>query len=225
MNKSLREILNQAKRFFVGPIYDEVHFPPGFHFGTRGRFACELLLDASPSMEDDDYPPSRFAAAKQAATRFLETCVEQTPDALVGVIFYSESATVAAPLLPAKAQLQQLRRAIGGGEIDSSTNIGAGLIAAEREFFSAGPEISPTVVLLTDGHSNTGPEPVPIASRLKERGIRLDIIGIGGSPSQVNESELKQMASILDGQLRYWFIRDKITLVRKFEALALGRLH
>lgn len=225
MHTSFRDMVDKAKRFFVGPTCDEVSFPPGFHFGARGRFACELLLDASPSMEDDDYPPSRFAAAKQAATRYLETCAVQTPDALMGVVFYAESATVAAPLLPVKAHLRQLRSAISGGEIDSATSIGAGLIAAHRELVSAGPEVSPEILVLTDGHSNTGPEPVPIARRLKEHGVRLSMIGIGGSPSDVNEDELKQMASVVDGQLRYWFIRDTPTLVRRFETLALGRLH
>ena len=105
-----------------------------------------------------------------------------------------------------------------------ATNIGAGLITAGRELMALGAAVSPAIVLLTDGHSNTGPDPVQVASQLKAMNVRLDIIGIGGSPSQVNEADLKQMASILDGQLRYWFIRDKTTLVRKFEALALGKL-
>jgi hypothetical protein len=73
-----------------------------------------------------------------------------------------------------------------------------------------------------DGHDDG--DPVRAAEQLKQAGIRLDIIGIGGSPSQVNEHELKQMASFFEGQLRYWFIRDTATLVRKFEALALGKV-
>jgi Ca-activated chloride channel family protein len=224
MKTSLRDMLNQARRFIAGEISGDYRFPHGFHFAPRGGLAYELMLDASLSMQYDDYPPSRFAAAKQAATGFLQKCVEQTPAALVGVIFYAESARIASPLLPAKTHFPQLRQAIGSGEIESATNIGAGLITAGQELMATGPAVSPAIVLLTDGYANTGPDAVQIASQLKEMGVRLDVIGIGGSPSHVNEAELKQMASILDGQLRYWFIRDTATLIRKFEALALGKL-
>jgi Mg-chelatase subunit ChlD len=224
MKTSLRNMLNQASRLFTREIFGDYRFPPDFHFASYGRLAYELVLDASPSMDDHDYPPSRFAAAKQAATGFLQKCAQQTPEALVGVTFYAEFSSVAAPLLPAKTHLHQLRQAIDAGEIEIATNIGAGLIAAGQELMTLGAAVSPTILLLTDGYSNTGPDPVQIASQLKAMNVRLDIIGIGGSPSQVNEAELKQMASILDGQLRYWFIRDTTTLVRKFEALALGKL-
>lgn len=224
MKMSLRNMLNQAGRLFTSEIFGDYRFPPDFHFASHGRLAYELVLDASPSMDDNDYPPSRFAAAKQAATGFLQKCAQQTPEALVGVTFYAESARVAAPLLPAKAHLHQLRQAIDGGEIETATNIGAGLITAGQQLMALGAAVSPAIVLLTDGYSNTGPDPFQIASQLKAMNVRLDIIGIGGSPSQVNEAELKRMASILQGQLRYWFIRDTTTLVRKFEALALGKL-
>jgi len=40
----------------------------------------------------------------------------------------------------------------------------------------------------------------------------------------VNEAQLKKVASVLEGQLRYWFIRDTPSLVRRFEALALGKV-
>ena len=52
----------------------------------------------------------------------------------------------------------------------------------------------------------------------------IDVIGIGGSPADVNEAQLKQVASVVDGKLRYWFIRDVGSLQRRFEALALGRV-
>lgn len=224
MQASFQHLLNQARHFITGDGFSDSQFRKDFRFASPGRLAYELVLDASPSMDDNDYPPSRFAAAKQAATGFLQKCVAQTPDALVGVIFYAESARIATPLSPSKAQYGQLLSAIESGRIAPATNIGTALITAGQELTAKGVAVSPVVLLLTDGHSNTGPDPVQIASDLKEMGVRLDIIGIGGSPSDVNESELKRMASILEGQSRYWFIRDTHTLVRKFEALALGRV-
>lgn len=222
--KSLSEIIYHARQLMSQPFTVNHPFSPGFIFKPTGRLAYELVLDVSGSMEASDYPPSRFAAAKKAAIGFLQKCAEQTPDALVGVVFYGSEATVAARLLPARSHQDQLLRAIEDGEIAGSTDIPSGLLAAGNEFVAGGAGLNPAIVLLTDGHSNSGTDPVGAATQLKRAGIRLDIIGIGGSPSQVNEHELKQMASVFEGQLRYWFIRDNATLVRKFEALALGKV-
>jgi hypothetical protein len=45
--------------------------------------------------------------------------------------------------------------------------------------------------------------------------------GIGGSPKDVNEAQLRKMASVVDGETRYWFIESAAELTRKFEVLAL----
>src|SRR5436190_203149 len=107
--------------------------PADFRFACRGRLAYALVLDASPSMEIEDYLPSRFAAAKQSANGFLERCAEQTPEALVGVIFYSDSAQLCSSLVPAKQNINQLRRALDAGEVSPTTNISAGLLKARDE--------------------------------------------------------------------------------------------
>ena len=215
--KPLGEIFDEVKRLISGGI------PTGFRFANNVQPAFVIVLDASPSMEADDYPPSRFVAAKQAANSFLQRCAERTPEALVGIVFYSESARVASGLMPVKQHRNQLRQAIESGEIEPATNISAGLSMACDELVAKGPDLNPDIILLTDGHATVGPDPVKTAAGLKEIGIQIDIIGIGGSPDDVNESQLKQMASIVNGQLRYWFIRDRFALVRKFEALALGK--
>jgi len=81
---------------------------------------------------------------------------------------------------------------------------------------------SPRIVLLTDGHSTEG-DPLTTAAKIKTDGIQLDIIGIGGSPSEVDEKSLRQMASVVDGEIRYWFIRSVGDLVRRFEFLGLRK--
>ena len=101
------------------------------------------------------------------------------------------------------------------------TNIGEALKLAAREAERVPSPANPTVILLTDGGSNHGPDPVKVAAALKGRDIQLDIIGIGGSPAEVNEADLKRMASVVNGQLRYWFIESSDALVDRFEALAL----
>jgi hypothetical protein len=46
----------------------------------------------------------------------------------------------------------------------------------------------------------------------------------GGSSASVNEPQLKRMASVVNGELRYWFIRSVGELVKKFKVLALREI-
>src|SRR5207247_9872533 len=106
----------------------------------------------------------------------------------------------------------------------SATNITAGLAVAQREHQKFCTPRERRIVLLTDGESNTGSDPVAAATGIKSSGIQLDIIGIGGSPREVNEKNLKRMASVVRGELRYWFIGSVGELVQRFETLALREI-
>lgn len=77
------------------------------------------------------------------------------------------------------------------------------------------------IIMLTDGEHNQGGSPITVASRLKNAGVIIDCIGIGGSPKDVDEKLLKKIASHnLDGSIRYCFIGDQQQLLRKYENLA-----
>jgi Mg-chelatase subunit ChlD len=184
----------------------------------------ELVVDVSPSMDEPDYPPSRLEGAQKAATRFLNRRREVNPKDLVGIVAFSERAKVIAPPVPVADNFSDLCDAIQSLSTSSCTNIAAGLKLAHREIARVRHPRKPRILLLTDGHSNTGSDPETAASEVKNAGIQLDIIGIGGSPEEVNEPMLKRMASVLEGQRRYWFIRSVGQLVRKFEALALREI-
>jgi hypothetical protein len=216
--RSIREIWSAVKR----PVTREI--PLDYRFGPGGGLAYELVLDSSLIMLVTDYFPSRLTAARQAAKGFVNRCAGHTPDALVGVVYYGDCAYVASGLVPVGKCFQALHQAIDSGGIEDNTNISAGLTKAGSEFAAQDCDLSPVIVLLTNGHWNRGRDPVMAASELKKAGIQIDIIGIGASPAEVNEADLKRMASVVNGQLRHWFIRDTLTLVRQFEALALGQV-
>jgi hypothetical protein len=77
------------------------------------------------------------------------------------------------------------------------------------------------IVMLSDGEQTQGPSPLPIAEGLKEMGVTIDCIGIGGRPENVDEAALKAIASTNpDGSPRYCFIKDRESLIRKYETLA-----
>lgn len=181
-----------------------------------------LVIDASGSMMESDYPPTRLEGAKKAAARFLEKRFASAPDAYVGIVIFGDSAEVVAPPLPLKDSMAELRAAIDGVAIIGSTNIGAGLRLA-REVIQSNPNrLTPRIVLLTDGHSILG-NPESAAEKVKAAGVQLDIIGIGGSPAEVDEESLRRMASVVNGELRYWFIKSVAELVRRFEFLGLRK--
>jgi hypothetical protein len=77
------------------------------------------------------------------------------------------------------------------------------------------------IIMLSDGEHNCGGSPKSVASRLKNAGVIIDCIGIGGSPEDVDEELLKEIASNNpDGSVRYCFIGDQTQLLRKYKTLA-----
>jgi Ca-activated chloride channel family protein len=183
-----------------------------------------LAIDVSPSMGQADYPPSRLEGAVRAARRYLNTLAKAESPTLVGIVDFHGQAQLVSHPLPATSHHQQLLGSLNGLHTGQGTNIGAALSLASRELALVPSATRPTILLLTDGDSNQGPDPVKVAEGLKARGMQLDIIGIGGSPAEVNESDLKRMASETGGQLRYWFIDSVDALVQRFEALALREI-
>jgi len=189
-----------------------------------GPRAVILDIDVSPSMEQCDYHPTLLEGAKRAAQRYLAVMSRQEPETLIGVVdFHGEDELVTHPL-PIGHHHRQLLEFLMRLHTGSCTNIGAALQLAGRELTRIRSPRQPTVILLTDGESNQGPDPLTVSEELKARGIQLDIIGIGGSSAEVNEMDLKRMASVKNGQLRYWFIESADALVEQFEALALREL-
>jgi Mg-chelatase subunit ChlD len=196
---------------------------PDYDESARARTVI-ITIDVSPSMEDCDYHPTRLEGAKRAVSRYLATMAHYEPQTLIGIVdFHGEAKPVSHPL-PIGEQRRELGQALKRLHTGCCTNIGAGLQLASRELALVPSPSDPTVILLTDGDSNQGPSPLRVANDLKAQNIQLDIIGIGGSPAEVNERQLRRMASVVNGQLRYWFIESADALVQRFEALALREI-
>ncbi len=180
-----------------------------------------LVLDVSGSMLEDDYKPTRLDGAKTAGCAFLRKLQEVRPESLAAAVSFGDRGRTVCKPLRVGDGLAHLEAKIRGLKYDGATNMASGLKLA-RELISKCPRSGGgRIVVLTDGHANKGGDPEPVAEKLKRQGIQLDIIGIGGSPSDVNERQLRRMASVVDNERRYWFIGNVPELVKKFEALAL----
>ncbi len=183
-----------------------------------------LVIDVSGSMGMGDYKPSRLDGAKTASKHFLTRLLEVESSASVGLVKFGSWAKVVSHPLPVRADVMTLESRIESLSISGATNIGDGLKKAGSEITRIQNYKYPRILLLTDGDSTDGPDPVGVAKRLKAQGIQIDIIGIGGSRNEVNEKDLKQMASVINGELRYWFIESVPELVKKFETLAIREI-
>jgi len=160
-----------------------------------------LAIDVSGSMCSTDIEPSRLEAAEQAASSFVERQASTTQIGIVAFSGFGE--VVQAPtsdeevLLDAIRSLTTGRRtAIGSGiltsidaiaEVDPTvaksvdeTAPGASAIP-EPPAVPLGAYAPDIVVLLTDGVSNYGPEPLDAAQQARDRGVRVYTIGFGTS--------------------------------------------
>lgn len=156
-----------------------------------------LAIDVSRSMCSTDIQPSRILAAKAAATSFVE---REGGSSLVGLVAFSGfAAIIQSPtadsemLLDAIKSLNVARRtAIGSGilksidaiaEVDKTVPLSV-FGPASADTAPARPKGSFTpaiIVLLTDGVSNVGPDPLDAAQQAVNRGIRVYTIGFGTS--------------------------------------------
>ncbi|HEU4671887.1 MAG TPA: VWA domain-containing protein [Candidatus Limnocylindrales bacterium] len=153
-----------------------------------------LALDVSGSMCSSDIPPTRLAAAEDAAASFVQN---QPSSTQIGIVAFGGFAELVQPptrdrelLLDAIRSLTTGRRtAIGSGilgAIDAISEVDPAVPKSQADpSLSGPPAVAPgayvpdIVVLLTDGASNTGPEPVDAAQQAKDRGIRVYTIGFG----------------------------------------------
>jgi Ca-activated chloride channel family protein len=161
-----------------------------------GQTTVILAIDVSRSMCATDIPPNRLQAAEAAAASFIE---DQGSTTRIGIVAFAGFAEmVQAPttdrevLLDVVASLATGRRtAIGSAileSIDAIAEIDAAVAPSQGEDDPPGPAPAPVprgayaaaiIVLLTDGASNAGPEPVEAAQQAANRGLRVYTIGFG----------------------------------------------
>jgi uncharacterized protein YegL len=180
-----------------------------------------IVQDVSWSMGISDYLPTRLAGGIQAAIEYINTRAEHCPNDRIAVVSFSHTARVVVALSSIAAKekiIKAVRRLSAGG----GTDIAEGLKKASEIFQD---QLVCTndrqIILLTDGH---GGHPVGMANRLKDKcNVVIDVVGIGGSPCDVNVSLLRKVATTdPDGLNHYRFIRDSKALKEHYKQLATG---
>jgi len=198
-----------------------------------------FVIDVSGSMSSDDYPPTRVGAAGDASLAFLrESAARGGADHQAGVVTFNTRGRLALPPTDIRrigAFESVFDELDGDGGTDFSAGLrevraaldcggGAGLMGrllAKVKPAAVDPSVVRHVVFLSDGHSFAKSSAKSTAKELREAGVILETVGIGGSPEDVDERLLKAMASKDEqGEPRYRFIGDRQALLVEFKAKA-----
>ncbi|GCE08554.1 VWA domain-containing protein [Dictyobacter aurantiacus] len=193
----------------------------------RDRANVMLVFDVSGSMGSTDMTPSRIMAARQAAHLFVNALPASVQ---VGVISFNNVAVVRAPLTADHSLIQRSIDTLlpGGG-----TAIGDGLNAAldqlrQQAKDNNGNTIPSTIVLLSDGASNSGSDPMEAARRAHQQHIKVNTVGVGARnsvsvgeghlSSGLDEAALKAIADQTGG--RYFYAGATKTLRQVYTDLS-----
>lgn len=141
-----------------------------------------LVLDRSGSMSGVP-----LAAMKEGSDTFIDIIQQATDDGSgsgdlgsgtrMGVVSFSSSAVVDAPLT---ASVRQLKGAVDALTAGGSTNHGDAFATA-TQLLETGTNPVKVMVLFTDGNTTAGPPPSPIAAQARDKGIIIYCIGLVGA--------------------------------------------
>ncbi len=198
-----------------------------------------LAIDNSGSMRATDVKPTRMGAAQAAAKAFME---DQPRQMRVGVVGVAAAAVVQTPTTNREDVAQAIDRlqpqrgtALGSGIIISLATLlpGQGIDVAKltgegqpppttvgppkppepkKPVVPSGSNTALAIVLVTDGQSNTGPDPIKAAEIAAEHGVRVFTVGIGTPEGttlsvdgfslrvRLDEDQLKKIATTTNGE-------------------------
>lgn len=134
-----------------------------------------ILMDISRSMDVTEVPPSRLAAAREAAVQAIERLAGDR----VGLVVFAGSARVRFPLTTDTAAAARVISSLETGVVfvEGGTDVAAGLELA-RTLLTAENPGGRLVLLLTDG-DNLGGDIAPVANAYRADGIELLVAGTG----------------------------------------------
>jgi uncharacterized protein YegL len=181
------------------------------------------IQDVSGSMGWTDCAPSRLEASKKATEAYLRRRAALSPGDRIGIVTFNNYGRVALPLTEI-TRLDAILLCLASLRVAGGTNIAEGLKAANSVFAQDVALNSQfiryrRILLLTDGH---GGKPLSWARHLKNAGVLIEVIGVGGTTSDVDEALCRKVATTDSHGVHYWFFRDTDALVAHYENLASG---
>ncbi len=141
------------------------------------RASIMLTTDYSGSMQATDVAPTRLAAARAAAERFLG----QVPDTVrIGLVTFNQAPRlVESPTTDRDVIRAAIRSLQPSGGTATGEALAVSLTALAAETDDAGVRVPSAIVLLSDGKSVRGRPPSELALRAKELKIPIYTVALG----------------------------------------------
>jgi len=162
-----------------------------------------LVIDASKTMDQTDFKPTRLAAAQEAAEAFVEQLPE---DFRVGLVTYAiEPALLTAPTIDHGEVLTELQSPPRGNRTVIGEGLSESLDAIEAEWLSGPTDAA--VILLSDGLDTPQDsiDPLDAAARARDLEIPIHTLLLGeetGEPGGANPELMTGIASQSGGSAR-----------------------
>ncbi|MDO9354596.1 MAG: VWA domain-containing protein [Solirubrobacteraceae bacterium] len=189
-----------------------------------------LVTDRSGSMNAQDVSGGRMAAAKKAGNTFLSMVPD---DVRVGLIAFSHQVQLLqSPTVDRDAVKVQLDRLKPGGSTAAGDAL-ARAMAVLRPEDAKGKPAPAAIILLSDGESVRGQDPIPIAQDAKKAGVKIYTVALGTDQGVLrtekpdgtvreqrvppDKSTLAQIASVSGGE--FFDAPDAAALDRVYETL------
>ena len=147
--------------------------------------ALVLAVDVSLSMDAADVPPSRLAAAQQAARRFLEIA----PDGLrIGLVAFAGTAL---PVLAPSTDHALIEEAIGRLGLGEGTAVGEAIFTSLDQLAAVGLDGSApqAIVVLSDGETTAGRSELDGAAAATAAAVPVYTIAFGTPDGTVTYQE------------------------------------
>lgn len=153
------------------------------HIVAEKNIPLQIILDVSLSMSANDLQPSRFAAAKDS----LISLVQQLDGYAISLITFSWKPFVYIPFSDSSSAITTKLQSMNLGDFPPVqdflwTAIGDALLlgVSNMQQFSHQETYKPgIVILITDGDSNVGFDPVQVTSYYQKLDIPVYILGVG----------------------------------------------
>ena len=209
------------------------HAAPGL-FPPDSLVADILVLDKSGSMQEEGFETgrSKLELVEEAGNRFLGRKRDLRPLDMVGVVpFDHQIERVYEP-----TNIQQGCDALRGvlneslspphGGTELCLALDASLEMLERNgFLSPSSPFLCRVLVLSDGYTSHKERAIVAAQRLKERNLLTETLGLGKTPSDLDEKLLRECATVEEnGFQHYRFLGDAESLFLAYSSAATGSL-
>jgi Ca-activated chloride channel family protein len=178
----------------------------------RREASVVMVFDHSGSMNNKDVAPTRMEAAKRAG-RQLAAKLPQ--DFKLGLVVFG---TRADQLVEPTTDKERVITALNGVKVRGYTAMGDALglaIDAARVPTSGGTRPPARIVLLSDGASTRGADPITVAQRAKRFHIPVTTVALGNPPSDA--TTLQEIARTTGG--RYYTVTDAQKLSEVYSGL------